>query len=329
MRLSNRWLGRRFLWQSGLTKALRATRPDVVVALGVAHYPSCWLLLVLCKRLRLPLIWWTHGLYGNESRVKKWLRVCLYKASDHVMTYGERSKRLLEMSGLPTSSVSAIHNSLDLAEQQACRLRAREACVGSLRDRIGLLRDSRVVVFVGRLTRQKQLRLLLQAFALVVARGRSEALELVVVGAGPERSDLEDRVGELGIGRVVRFLGPIHDESLLSEIFAVADVCVSPGEVGLTAIHAMAYGVPVITHGDLEQQMPEAEAIRPGRTGSFFKQCDVEDLAVQIERWVSLDDAARECTRLSCIEHVASEWSPSFQVQKIVEVCSRVLDGRQ
>ena len=38
-------------------------------------------------------------------------------------------------------------------------------------------------------------------------------------------------------------------------------MCVSPGNVGLTAIHSLTYGTPVLTHDNFNFQMPEAEAI--------------------------------------------------------------------
>ena len=47
----------------------------------------------------------------------------------------------------------------------------------------------------------------------------------------------------------------------------------------ILAIHALAYGTPVITHDDLDRQMPEVEVISEGLTGAFFKHGDVADLA--------------------------------------------------
>ena len=44
------------------------------------------------------------------------------------------------------------------------------------------------------------------------------------------------------------------------------DITVSPDKVGLTAIHSMAYGRPVITHDNMDRQGPEVEAVIPGRT---------------------------------------------------------------
>lgn len=64
-----------------------------------------------------------------------------------------------------------------------------------------------------------------------------------------------------------------------------SSVTVAPGKVGLTAMHSMVYGVPVVTHGDASDQMPEWEAIIPGKTGSLFQSGNVQSLSDAILKW--------------------------------------------
>ena len=59
---------------------------------------------------------------------------------------------------------------------------------------------------------------------------------------------------------------------------------VSPGNVGLTAMHALVYGIPVISHSNAAAQMPEFEAITPGLTGELFKENDVFSLCESLTR---------------------------------------------
>ena len=56
-------------------------------------------------------------------------------------------------------------------------------------------------------------------------------------------------------------------------------MCVSPGNVGLTAIHSLTYGTPVLTHDDFNFQMPEAEAIKENISGIFFRINNANDLS--------------------------------------------------
>ena len=116
-------------------------------------------------------------------------------------------------------------------------------------------------------------------------------------------------------------MGALYDESEIARYLYWADLCVSPGNVGLTAIHALSYGLPVITNDNFETQMPEFEAIEQGRTGDFFCEGDVGSLADRIELWLSRNPN-REQVRQRCYEVIDTKYNPSHQV----EVLSQVLD---
>jgi hypothetical protein len=77
-------------------------------------------------------------------------------------------------------------------------------------------------------------------------------------------------------------------------------------------MHSLAYGVPVVTHDDPEDQMPEWEAIEPGVTGSLFRKDSVESLATQIERWTRTP-LVEKPTRERCVESIRSRYHPAVQ----------------
>jgi len=52
-----------------------------------------------------------------------------------------------------------------------------------------------------------------------------------------------------------------------------------PGQVGLSLIHAMSYGLPSIVHDNWREQMPEFCAFENNKTGISFKNNDSESLA--------------------------------------------------
>jgi len=232
---------------------------------------------------------------------------------------------MLQELGVSGDKITVIHNSLDLDEQRRCLDRIRVFDRGVVKQQLGIDRDRSVVVFVGRITRVKRIDVLLAAFAQVVKScGENDRPLLLIVGEGPERERLDRLVRELGIGDDVVFRGAVYDEEELAAIFYVSDVCASPGDVGLLAMHAMAYGVPVVTHGNFERQMPEVEAIVEGETGSFFRESDETSLAVEINRWLRLSEDERVNVRRRCIQVVEAEWSPEFQVEKILSVCEKL-----
>jgi hypothetical protein len=95
---------------------------------------------------------------------------------------------------------------------------------------------------------------------------------------------------------------------------------VSPGNVGLTAIHALSYGTPVITHDDYKHQMPEFEAIVPGKTGAFFIANDLNSLRFEIESWLDLHSVKDEKLIEDCFKIIDNKYNPNFQISVIKSV---------
>ena len=101
-----------------------------------------------------------------------------------------------------------------------------------------------------------------------------------------------------------------------------ADLCVSPGNIGLTAIHVLMFGCPAITNNDFAHQMPEFEAIHDGRTGSFFKAGDSSSLADVISDWFMKHKNDRDYVRQACYSEIDSNWNPSYQIEIIKSAIS-------
>lgn len=106
------------------------------------------------------------------------------------------------------------------------------------------LKDKKVVLFTGRLTKNKGVDFLIKAAPLI--RGT-----VVIVGDGPERKNLEDEIKRNKINNVV-MVGYINtgDQRLFHAFYERADVFVSPSvwdePLGLTILEAMAAGAPVV-----------------------------------------------------------------------------------
>jgi hypothetical protein len=80
-------------------------------------------------------------------------------------------------------------------------------------------------------------------------------------------------------------------------------------------MHSLGYGTPVITHGDLDYQMPEVESVIPGVTGDFFRRNDVSDLSDKLLQWSKRPRTSAE--RQNCIAIVESTYSPRSQLAAI------------
>jgi glycosyltransferase involved in cell wall biosynthesis len=229
------------------------------------------------------------------------------------MVYGRWSKQIAIEEGFDPSKVHVIGNCLDLAAQQSALSAMPETRPEEVR--IALFGESTtaVVACTSRLTRVRRLDMLLDA--LVILRDKGHKTNVIIIGDGPERVNLEKQAAKLDIS--VAFIGACYDESRIGELLRASNVTVAPGKVGLTAMHSMAFGIPVVTHGNHEEQMPEFEAIVPGKTGALFKEGNLNSLADAIKPWIQ-EQWPRSQTSLDCQTIVDRFWSPKFQCAAIL-----------
>jgi glycosyltransferase involved in cell wall biosynthesis len=268
-------------------------------------------------------LFWSHGVYGNESGLKRLIRVTFYRMADGMLLYGDYSKKLLIDLGMDPRSLEVIYNSLDYSKQKELRDLKSESCVTEVKARLFGSGDlmQPYLIFVGRLTSVKRLDLLLKAVAKLKQRGR--AVNCLIVGEGPEAEMLYHLTESLGIVEQVNFYGASHDEEELSELIYSADLCVAPGNVGLTAMHALVYGTPVLTHGDKCWQMPEFEAIIAGVNGNFFERDDLDDLVDKADALLKTCADDRSMMRTACYKIIDEKYNPSYQSQVIRQMINR------
>ena len=228
--------------------------------------------------------------------------------------YGNYSKELLLRNGFPENKLFVIHNSLFYERQKAIRdsIKPSDIYVKHFSN------NNPVIIFIGRLTQVKRLDLLINAVALLKQRGN--AYNIVFVGDGETRQYLEHLVAETGLTSNVWFYGACYDEQTNAELIYNADLCVAPGNIGLTAMHTMVFGCPVITHDNFKWQMPEFEAIHPNSTGCFFEYDNIESLAKTISNWFAAKQTQRETVRQACYNEIDTQWTPQFQLEVIKKV---------
>ncbi len=289
---------------------------QVVIMTGEPAIISTWTLLL---RYRLfnrnhKVYFWTHGWYGKEGILKRLVKKIYFKLASGIITYGEYARNLMIAEGFSKEKVWAIHNSLAYSEH----VNIRENLKPSNLYPDHFKNNNKVLLFIGRLTKVKRLDLLIEVVSILKERG--EFYNLVLIGDGPERHCLEDIVHSRNIEKEVWFYGASYNERDNAELIYNADLCVSPGNIGLTAIHVLTFGTPAATHNDFPYQMPEFEAIQEGLTGFFFKKDDVEDMVFQITHWFSIHKGDREMVRSLCFEEIDEKWNPKFQINLLCNI---------
>jgi len=178
----------------------------------------------------------------------------------------------------PPDKLRVVANGVDPARVE-CRASAKELTAYRRR---WAAEGERVVLFVGRLVREKGVEVLVDAAPEVLA-AHPEA-KFLIAGAG-WRGHLEERAKALGVGRKVQFLGFVPEEEL-ALLYAVTEVAVYPSlyePFGIVALEAMAAGVPVVT-SDIGGFR---EVVRHGETGLHTWANNPHSLAWGIQQVLS------------------------------------------
>ncbi len=286
---------------------------DAVIFPGNIRNLSYWKLLFFNKwrRRRPTMIMWTHGWYGRESCWQKAIKKFFLNKADYILLYGEYAKHLMEQEKFSSCKLIVIGNSLDYDKQLALRQQMKISSI--YENRFG--NNNRTIIFIGRLTFVKRLDMLLDAIKAL--QSASLNLNAVFIGDGEAKAELIARAKELQIEESIWFYGACYDEKANAELIYNADLCVSPGNVGLTAIHSLMFGCPVITHNDFPYQGPEFEAIKAGITGDFFNMGSVESLAEVINNWFSANNYSRDDIRNNCFKEIDGIWNPYAQINTL------------
>lgn len=298
-------------WQLGVQNLL--SKFETFLVFGQIRCFSNWILLIrkILFNRNKKIYLWCHGWYGKESFLERIIKKTYYSMADGVFVYSNYAKRLMVSNGINENKIYVIHNSLNYNYQLFLRGKLKSTNVYT--NHFG--NKAYNLVFIGRLTEVKRLDLLIHA----IKRLQDEGLNcnLTLIGDGNVRNSLESLVEELNLNNNVWFYGASHDELINSELLYNADLCVAPGNVGLTAIHAMAFGCPVATHNDFKNQMPEFEAVTEGKTGCYFAYQDVESICSTISKWFKNKNGSREEVRKDCYDEIDKYWTPKFQIEVI------------
>lgn len=312
----NRKIGKGFYYQKGILDFLK-TDYDAFILIGETRCLSTWWFCLLARFFypRKKVYFWTHGWYGKESTIEKWLKkMFLRLPKGGCFLYGNHARELMIKEGFNPNKLYVIHNSLDYDAQLTIRRLLQAKPI--YQEHFG--NNNKNIVFIGRLTKVKRFDLLIDAVALLKKKG--ELVNVTFIGDGVERQNMEALVEEKGIKEQVWFYGACYDERINAELIYNADLCVSPGNIGLTAMHVLMFGCPAITNDDFNHQMPEFEAIQDGKTGTFFRADDSSSLAETISEWFAKHGSDRDMVRQACYQEIDTGWNPHNQVALIKTV---------
>lgn len=274
-----------------------------------------WLVCYTAKTLKqlyhLPLVATIHatehgrnqGIYTDLQRYIHNLEWRLTYEAQRVIVCSSAMRREVEtVFSLPSDKIAVIPNGVEpkmLQPSAACDITPEPYA----------LQNERVVLFVGRLVREKGVHILLQAATDIL--GEFADVKFLVAGQGPAREDLENLAGQLGLGEKVLFTGFVTDEER-NRLLRIASVAVFPSlyePFGIVALEAMAAGTPMVVSdvGGL------ADVVEHNRNGLKAYPGDAHSIATQVK------DLLRDSHRAKVLAEEAIAELNRFDWRQIAE----------
>ncbi len=281
------------------------------------HHPflSGSLALRYCRPRGIPIVFTNHTRYDlyaqvylpvlpevfGETALEAYLP-SFCRACDLVIAPSPGMRNVLTRFGVNTS-IDVIPNGVDL-KPFTNPPKIEDA------ERLRLQKDEVILIYTGRLSPEKNLIFLLRAF-----NGAAKAfanVKLLLVGDGPERDNLRDRVGHMGIQDRVIFTGMVPYHSLpgylaLADAFVTASVTeVHP----LSVIEAMAVGLPVLGI----QSPGVGDTVEDGKTGFIVPEEDLAAFTALMARLITQADERR------ALGEKASEAAKKYSIERTTEI---------
>ena len=198
--------------------------------------------MIAASAAGLPVISTCHGYIAND------LQLTLYNKLDRfilrfarkIIVVSEAIKKPLIESGVREANITLIQNAVNGSISDASLNQIRKA----KRENIGLDKEDFAVGYVGRLSVEKGVRYLIEAFRELNESGIHG--KLLIIGDGPEMPELVALVGKANLKSHVVFTG---FQSNVDHWLAAMDVFVLPSlteGTPMSLLEAMAKGVPVV-----------------------------------------------------------------------------------
>ncbi len=315
-KIKNIWFFNRIIiWQKGVIKLAALDTYDNIMFLGEFQILSTWIAILIAKVRGKKILLWSHGLYGNESYLKKKVRVLFYSFAQINIVYENRAKQILINEGFKSENIEVIYNSLNFDKQNLIYSKLEN---GENVNPINFFSNKslQTIFFVGRITPQKKINQLIDCLGLL--NNKVIKYNLLIIGDGSILNKLKNEYNNFIESGWLHFYGATYDENELGNLIFHSDLCVSPGNIGLTAIHSLTYGTSVASHSNFRNQMPEVEIIKEGINGFMFKENNIEDLALKIESFFNSKRKSKKVIR----NKILKLYNPKNQLKVFKKILS-------
>lgn len=256
-----------------------------------------------------------HGYTTTDMRARAYHHLDRWSlpAADQVLTTSSTFVKELERSHVNSSRIHVQQMPIRPFEP------VPQVCIFELRRQLGLDKQTRVLLSVGRLSQEKGHINLVRAFPKIRALAGSVPLRLVLVGEGPERNRIEHLSRSLGLTDSVTLVGQQDD---VNPYYAIADVFALPShsEGSPNALlEAISAGVPVVATA--VGGIPEI--VSNGREALLVRNNDEDGLASAIVRL--LNDRSLRDRLVPVARDILTKKTPAAYFQAMTSVFEKAL----
>ncbi|MCD4705018.1 glycosyltransferase family 4 protein [bacterium] len=288
------FLKHKFYFLEGVIKNILKIKPDAIIVSGVDFHLIHTLILFVLYRilLRKKFYWWSQGTMGHQGKFGWLMRKMVYKLSSGILLYSEAGKKNLLQMKIKSEKLTVVNNSLNVEDY------------GYLHHNIleNLRKDNNFdILFSGRLTHKVKLEILIQALNQIKNSGIND-FRCYVIGDG-DLGKYKKMAKEYHVDDHMMFLGSLYGHDA-HKYFLESDLFVYPGGIGLSILHALSFGLPVITTDNFSLHFPEIELLEPGVNGDFYKDEDPMSLADIILKWKNNVLESKKYYSKNCIRSI-------------------------
>lgn len=237
----------------GYCRKIDEIQPEVVIVflhlkdriyIPVIHY---------CKKNHIPVIFWNKPVSVTDpnNRFKNVLYHYIHNFCDALITYTPDMIPLFEEKNRYKLFVA--YNTLSFSDIDKSKYQDPQ----KVKDKYGIKED-KVILYVSRMLPYKRPQLLVDLFA------NEKGVAVVLMGAGMTK-ELQEKIDA---AENIYYLGQKYgDEG--NEIFTIADIFSTPGNIGLSVNEALFWNIPIaLLEG---KHAPEIYYMKDGKTGFFAK----------------------------------------------------------
>ena len=180
-------------------------------------------------------------------------------------------------------------------------------------------RSQNRVIFVGRVSGEKHLEVLMKAIALIAP---ALDVQLEIVGGGDQMNQLKQLTRELGIDTRVTFTGYVTDGQLRaaltrSTVFAMPSIAELQS---IATMEAMASGLPIVA----ANAMALPHLVHDGENGFLFEPGNAKDLADKLSRVLRLPDAELRAMKEASLRYIGAH-----DIQRTLSIFEQLYRGEK